>query len=86
VPIYGMAGGYAISGRGPLVARIGCGVLFLTMIPIWALTVTAFGGPGLAVDTPRGLWVALYYWSLMVVLALACAIPHRPVIAPTASA
>ena len=59
--------------------------LFLTMIPIWALTVTSFGGPGLAVDTPRGLWVALYYWSLMVVLALACAIPHRPVIVPTAS-
>ena len=86
VPIYGMAGGYALSGRGPVVARIGCGVLFLTMIPIWALTVTSFGGPGLAVDTPRGLWVALYYWSLMVVLALACSIPHRPVIIPTASA
>jgi hypothetical protein len=32
------------------------------------------------------LWVALYYWSLMVILALACAIPHRPVIVPTASA
>jgi hypothetical protein len=86
VPLFGMAGGYAISGRGPVVARIGCGVLFLTMIPIWALTVTSFGGPGLAVDTPRGLWVALYYWSLLVVLALACAIPHRPVIIPTASA
>jgi len=85
VPIYGMAGGYALSGRGPVVARIGCGVLFLTMIPIWALTVTSFGGPGLAVHTPRGLWVALYYWSLMVVLALACAIPHRPVIVSTAS-
>jgi hypothetical protein len=86
VPLYAMAGGYAISGRGPVVARIGCGALFLTMIPIWALTVPSFGGPGLAVDTPRGLWVALYYWSLMVVLALACAIPHRPVIVPTASA
>jgi hypothetical protein len=86
VPLFGMAGGYALSGRGPLVARIGCGVVFLTMIPIWSLTVTSFGGPGLAVDTPRGLWVALYYWSLMVVLALACAIPHRSVIAPTALA
>jgi hypothetical protein len=32
------------------------------------------------------LRVALYYWSLMVVLALASAIPHRPVIVPTASA
>ena len=85
VPLFGMAGGYALSGRGPVVARIGCGVLFLTMIPIWALTVTSFGGPGLAVDTPRGLWVALYYWSLLVVLALACSIPHRPVIISTAS-
>jgi hypothetical protein len=28
---------------------------------------------------PRGAWVALYYWSLMVVLALACAIPHRAI-------
>ena len=28
--------------------------LFLTMIPIWALTVTSFGGPGLAVDTHAG--------------------------------
>jgi hypothetical protein len=26
------------------------------------------------------LWVALYYWSLMVVLALACSIPHRRVL------
>jgi hypothetical protein len=80
VPVYGIAGGYALSRRAPVAARIVCGALFLTMIPIWALTVPSFGGPGLAVDTARGLWVALYYWSLMVVLALACAIPHRPVI------
>ena len=46
VPLYAMAGGYAVSGRGPVVARIGCGALFLTMIPIWALTVPSFGGPG----------------------------------------
>jgi hypothetical protein len=54
VPIYGMAGGYALSGRGPVVARIGRGMLFLTMIPIWALTVTSFGGPGIAVDSHAG--------------------------------
>lgn len=77
VPLYAMAGGVAISRRGPVWARIACGVLFLTMIPIWALTVTSFGGPGLALDTARGAWVALYYWSLLVVLALACAVPHR---------
>jgi hypothetical protein len=38
-----------------------------------------FGGPDLAVNTPRGAWVALYYWSLMVVLGLACGIPHRAI-------
>jgi hypothetical protein len=32
------------------------------------------------------LRVALHHWSLMVILALAGAIPHRPVIVPTASA
>lgn len=79
VPLYGMAGGYALSGRGPRWARISCGLLFATMIPIWALTVPGFGGPDLAVTAPRGAWVALYYWSLMIVLALACAIPHRAI-------
>ena len=82
VPLYAMAGGFALSRRGPMWARIACGVLFLTMIPIWALTVTSFGGPALALDTARGAWVALYYWSLLVVLALACAIPHRPTMPP----
>lgn len=79
VPIWGILGGYALSGRGPRWVRIGCGLVFASMIPIWVLTVPSFGGPDLAVNTPRGAWVALYYWSLLVVLALACAIPHRPV-------
>ena len=77
--LYGMAGGYALSGRGPRWARISCGLLFATMIPIWALTVPGFGGPDLAATAPRGAWVALYYWSLMIVLALACATPHRAI-------
>jgi hypothetical protein len=79
VPLYGMAGGYAISGRGPRWGRIACGVLALTAIPIWALTVESFAGPDLAVTTPRGLWVALYYWSFLAVLMTAAAIPHRAV-------
>ena len=45
VPLYAMAGGFALSRHGPIWARIACGVLFLTMIPIWALTVTSFGWP-----------------------------------------
>ena len=72
----GMAGGYALSGRGPRWARISCGLLFATMIPIWALTVPAGAGSG----GDRAAWRGhLYYWSLMIVLALACAIPHRAI-------
>jgi hypothetical protein len=79
VSLYGLLGGYALSGRGPRWARIVSGVVALTAIPIWALTVTSFAGPGLALQTPRGAWVAAYYWSFLAVLSLACAIPHRAV-------
>ena len=79
VALYGLTAGYALSGRGRLWGRLVCGVLAVTAVPLWALTVTGFGGPGLAVTTPRGLWVALYYWSFLAVLGLACAIPHRPI-------
>jgi hypothetical protein len=34
VPLLGMAGGYALSGRGPLWARIASGVVALSIIPI----------------------------------------------------
>jgi hypothetical protein len=56
-----MLGGYALSGRGPRWARILSGAVALTTLPIWAFTVTSFAGPGLAVDTPRGAWAAVYY-------------------------
>ena len=77
VPLYAMAGGYAISGRGPRWSRLACGALALTAIPIWALTVQSFAGPDLAVTTPRGLWVALYYYSFLALMMIAAAIPHR---------
>jgi hypothetical protein len=77
VPLYGMLGGYALSGRGPRWARIASGAVALTAAPIWALTVTSFAGPGLALGAPRGAWVAVYYWSFLAVLMLAYAIPHR---------
>jgi hypothetical protein len=86
VALYGLVGGYALSGRGRLWGRLSCGVIALSAIPLWTLTVTGFGGPDLAVTTPRGLWVALYFWSLLAVLGLACAIPHRPVIGPASPA
>jgi len=78
VPLYAMAGGYAISGRGPRWSRLAGGLLALTAIPIWALTVESFAGADLAVTTPRGLWVAVYYYSFLALLMVAAAIPHRP--------
>jgi hypothetical protein len=80
VPLFAMAGGYAISGRGPWWSRVACAVLALTVIPIWALTVESFAGPTLAISTPRGAWVALYFYSFLAVFMLAAAIPHRSVI------
>jgi hypothetical protein len=76
IPLIGMAGGFALSGRGPLWARLACGLLPLATIPAWALTAGLVGGPGLALSTPRGAWVAAYLWSFVAVLALASAIPH----------
>jgi hypothetical protein len=80
VPLFGMAGGFAISGRGPAWARIVCGLITLAPIPVWAMVAALVGGPGLALDTARGAWVALYFWSYLAVLAAGCAIPHRPVV------
>ncbi|MEV0285333.1 MULTISPECIES: hypothetical protein [unclassified Kribbella] len=84
VPLFGMLGGYAIAGRGRLVWRVIAGVLAFSVVPIWALTVESFA-PELGLETPAGLWVALYYYSFMAVLMLACSIPHRPVVAGSGS-
>jgi hypothetical protein len=77
VPLFAMVGGYAISGRGPRWGRLAGGLLALTAVPIWALTVESFAGAELAVTTPRGLWVALYYYSFLALFMVAAAIPHR---------
>ncbi|HSV37491.1 MAG TPA: hypothetical protein VLI04_01920 [Nocardioidaceae bacterium] len=77
VPVYAMAGGYAISGRGPRWGRLAGGLLALTAVPIWVVTVESFAGADLVVTTPRGLWVAVYYWSFLALFMVAAAIPHR---------
>jgi hypothetical protein len=61
-------------------ARIASGLFAVAVIPLWASIATAVGGPRLALDTPRGAWVAVYLYSFLAVLAVACAIPHRPVV------
>jgi hypothetical protein len=70
VPLFAMAGGYALApdGRGWL--RTTCGIVALIPIPAWTLTQVR------TVD-PRQAWIAVYFWSLLAVLSLAASIPHR---------
>jgi hypothetical protein len=80
VALLGMAGGFALSRRGPFWARLCCGLLPVAIVPLWAVIATNVGGPRLALDTPRGLWVALYLYCFLAVLALGSTIPHRAVV------
>jgi hypothetical protein len=70
-----MAGGYAVSGRGPLWARIVAGLVNLAGIAVTFLAPKPF--PDLSYTTPQGLWFDTLASSLFVVLALACSIPMR---------
>lgn len=81
VPVIGLAGGYALCGSAHVWPRIICGILALSIIPLWAMVAPFAGGSSLAVDTPRGALVALHLYALLTVLSFACAIPFRPVIA-----
>lgn len=76
IVLYGVAGGYAIAGHGPVWGRAVCGVVAAAPVPIWALTVTSFAAH-LALDTPRGAWVAVHVATLLAIFVLACAIPFR---------
>lgn len=75
IPLIAMAGGYALAGRRRWL-RIGCWVIFLAPILSWSLTAESINA-GLALNTPRGAWVALYFWSFIAVLGIGSAIPLR---------
>lgn len=72
VPVFGMAGGYAIAGPGRW-KRLACTVVALLPIPGW-LIATLTQDPAVG---PREAWVAVYFWSLLAVLYFAAAIPFR---------
>jgi len=55
----------------------------LSSVPIWALTATSVGGPGLALGTPHGLWAAVLYLGLLAALALGASIPLRHAVGET---
>ncbi|MGI5130228.1 hypothetical protein ACQEVB_25735 [Pseudonocardia sp. CA-107938] len=74
LPLFGIAGGYAIAGRGARAGRIVCGLLALASGPAWAVAAASIS-PVLAVDTPRGAWVAVLFAGSVATLAIGCAVP-----------
>lgn len=78
VALMAVGGGYALSRRGPLWARIACGLVSAALAAALALAGPGIAGPALAITEPRGAWVAVLGASFIAVLALASSIPHRP--------
>ena len=70
-----MAGGYALSGRGPLWTRIVAGLANLASLAGTFLAPKPYAD--LSYTTAQGAWFNTLAVSLEVVLALACAIPMR---------
>lgn len=83
VALLAICGGFAIGGRGPLWARIICGVVSALLIVGVTIITFFIAGPRLAVTEPRGVWVALLAFSLLTLLAIASSIPFRPVRHPS---
>lgn len=76
IPAFGICGGYAIAGRRTWL-RLLATLPPLSAIPAWAFTASDVGGSEIAINTARGLWAAVYFWSFLAVLTLACSIPFR---------
>ncbi|WP_045314339.1 hypothetical protein [Lentzea aerocolonigenes] len=75
LPLFGIAGGYALAGRGPKWTRVLAGIFALAPFPAWAWASSLFG-PGFALTSPRGAWIAVFFYSLIATLQLACALPY----------
>lgn len=80
IPLIGIAGGFAVSGRGWIWARIVCGVIATAFLIAIAYTVPSVGGTRLVLDQPRGAWVAILAVTCVIVLCLASSIPFRRVV------
>jgi hypothetical protein len=73
VVLFGLAGGYALSGRGRAWWRRTCGV-FAVVGVLFMMVLASDNAP---LETAHGLWVGLYASSLLALLCLASAIPQR---------
>jgi hypothetical protein len=71
--LFAMVGGYSVSGRGPVWARVVAGTVALATIPVTWLAPKP--DPDLSATTPYGAWFATLACSLFVTLALASSIP-----------
>lgn len=79
VSLAGLAGGFALCGRGTLWARIACGILAAIVLAALTALPLADGTSRLARDLPRGVWVAILVSSCFAVLCIASSIPFRRV-------
>jgi hypothetical protein len=77
IPLFAMAGGYAVSGRGPRWARAVAGLLGL--VPVLGFPIVGAVVDG-GIATAREGWGLVLFSSSTAVLALGCAIPHLPVL------
>lgn len=73
VVLFGLAGGYGLSGRGRAWWRRTCGGLAV----LGVLLMLVMASDQAPLHTAHGTWVGLYASSLVAVLCLACAIPQR---------
>jgi hypothetical protein len=74
--VLAMIGGFSVSGRGPLWARIIAGLAGICSVLATFLASKPF--PDLSITTAHGAWFDTLSGSLYVTLALACAIPMLP--------
>lgn len=82
IPLFAIAGGYALSGRGALAGRLVCAVVGVAFLAAMVISSPFVGGERLALTEPRGAWVAVLICSLLALLAVATAIPFRLEAAP----
>ena len=73
VVLFGLAGGYALSGRGRAWWRRTCGI-FAVVGVLFMMVLASDNAP---LETAHGLWVGLFASSLLALLCLASAVPQR---------
>ncbi|WP_405060087.1 hypothetical protein OG474_00225 [Kribbella sp. NBC_01505] len=73
-----MLAGYSLTNRSPLGVRIPCAVVGFALVPgmLIGYAVVPALEPGAVLD-PQRSWTAVLFCSLFVLLAIACAVPHR---------